>query len=129
MNIVAISGRITQDIVLKYTQNKNAYLNFNVAVRNNDEETYFINCIAWQHNAEFINKYFSKGQGILIKGKLVTENYQTASGENRITTKILVEGIDFPPSNNNPTERPSDLKERTKNNRFKNNEVEDDFPF
>ena len=62
MNKIIIKGRLAKDPELKKTNSGNVLCNFSVAVgRNFDYEiTDFFDCTAWNNNAEFISKYFSK---------------------------------------------------------------------
>ncbi|MDD7410081.1 MAG: single-stranded DNA-binding protein [Fusobacterium gastrosuis] len=78
MNNVILSGRLTKDPELKFSQTGKKYLKFNLAVdkETKEEGTYFINCVAFQKTAEFISNYFSKGRKILINGKIQTHQYE-----------------------------------------------------
>lgn len=100
MNKVLIKGNLTKDIDLRYTKNEVAVAKFTVAVKRNTAnkdgkyDTDFINCIAYQHNAELINKYFGKGNGILIEGHIQTGSYEK-DGKKIYTTDVIVEHIEF----------------------------------
>mgnify|MGYP004620305883 CR=1 FL=1 len=105
MNIVAIMGRMTTDPELKTTQSGISVMSFYVAVNRNytkdgERQTDFINCVAWRNTAEFISKYFSKGQMIAIKGNLQQRNYTDKDGNKRTAYDVVVEQASFCGSKN-----------------------------
>ena len=97
INTVALTGRLTADPELKHTSNGIAVLSFCVAVnrRFKDQQADFINCVAWRQTAEFICKYFVKGQMIGLEGSIQTRNYTDQDGNKRNATEVLVENASF----------------------------------
>lgn len=98
MNKVIISGNITKDLELRSTDNGKKFLGFSIAVNEGTKDkpiTNFFNCNAWEQNAEFINKYFSKGRKILIEGTLRTSKYKNDEGKEITNTYILVNHSEF----------------------------------
>jgi single-strand DNA-binding protein len=98
MNKVIISGNITKDLELRSTENGKKFLGFSIAVNEGTKDkpiTNFFNCNAWEQNAEFINKYFSKGRKILIEGTLRTNKYKNDEGKEITNTYILVNHSEF----------------------------------
>lgn len=116
MNNVGLTGRITKDLELKYTQNGKAYCRFTLAVdrglskekkqeaeANGQPTVDFINCVAWGKVAETINKYTAKGKKILVNGSIETGSYTVQDGSKRYTTDVLVnraEILEFADNNN-----------------------------
>lgn len=116
MNNVALTGRITKDLELKYTQNGKAYCRFTLAVdrglskekkqeaeANGQPTADFINCVAWGTTAEVLNKYTAKGKKVLVYGSIETGSYTVQDGSKRYTTDVLVKRIEileFADSNN-----------------------------
>lgn len=100
MNTAVISGNIATDIELKLTPSNVPVCSFNVAVRkkyrNADGEygTDFIPCVAWRNHAEFISKYFSKGQGIIVGGSIEVRSWD-ADGVKHYKTELNVDNVDF----------------------------------
>ena len=96
MNKVILKGRLTATPELKTTTTDIYVTDFSVAVnrRFNKEQTDFINCQAWRQTAEFINKYFTKGQEILVIGELHIEKWDK-DGETRYTTRVVVDEVEF----------------------------------
>jgi single-strand DNA-binding protein len=101
MNKVIIKGRLTANPEKKMTVSDVAVCDFTVAVnrRFNKDITDFINCQAWRNTAEFVTKYFKKGQEILVVGELHIDRYEK-DGETRYSTRVSVEEVDFCGSKN-----------------------------
>lgn len=133
MNKVIISGNITKDLELRSTENGKKFLGFSIAVNEGTKEkpiTNFFNCNAWEQNAEFINKYFSKGRKILIEGTLRTSKYKNDEGKEITNTYILVNHSEFCDSKKEETNT-SEVEEDYKS--FENPDQvvfeDDDLPF
>lgn len=102
MNKIIISGRLTRDPEIKFTQTTNKKVaSISVAVRRSyknqqgEYESDFFNCSAFGGQAEFLEKYFKKGQEILLSGRLQNRSWETESGEKRYATDIIVEEVNF----------------------------------
>lgn len=54
-----------------------------------------MNCVAYSKTAEFISKYFSKGQEILLVGRIQTRNYEDDNGQKHYITEIVIENVEF----------------------------------
>lgn len=89
MNVVCLLGRLTADVELKKTGSGISVTSFSLAVsrgyKNEDGsyQTDFINCVAWRQTAEFISRYFRKGQMIGLSGAIQTRQYQDNGGDSR----------------------------------------------
>ncbi|MCM1508274.1 MAG: single-stranded DNA-binding protein [Ruminococcus flavefaciens] len=92
-------GRLTADPELRQTQNGTAVCRFTVAVnrRTQDKSADFISCTAWGKTAEFIDKYFTKGQMIAVTGELRTGSYQDKKYPDvtHYTAEVWVESAEF----------------------------------
>ena len=97
MNKVILMGRLTSDPELRQTNSGLSLCNFSIAVnrRFNKDETDFFNCVAWRQTAEFISKYFIKGQQILLIGELNNESFTDKCGNKRTVTKVVVDEVNF----------------------------------
>ena len=101
MNKAILMGRLTKEPELKSTQNGISRCSFNLAVdrrfknADGERETDFINCTAWRSTAEFISKYFRKGQRIAIVGSIQVRSYETDAGERRYITEVITEEAYF----------------------------------
>lgn len=78
MNTILLVGRIVYEPELKQSKNGNFYLTTKIAVDRHDKDknTDFISCRAWGKTAEFIDKYFHKGDPIEVSGRLQSESYE-----------------------------------------------------
>ncbi|PPE05949.1 single-stranded DNA-binding protein [Williamsoniiplasma lucivorax] len=106
MNKVILIGRITKDIELKQTVKNESFTPFTIAVseyRNGAEYTNFINCLAFNENAENMIKFLHKGSLICVEGKLSVRN-SNKDGKFETTTSVTVERIQY-------------LEPKTKNNK------------
>ena len=101
MNSICLMGRLTGDPELKTTQSGISVTSFTVAVdrafRSKDQErqTDFIPCTAWRGTAEFITRYFRKGQRIALQGSLQSRSYTTNDGSKRTAYDVVVDNAFF----------------------------------
>lgn len=97
LNKSILMGRITHTPEIRETQNNKKVMNFSIAVNrgNKDEGTDFFNCVAWEKRAEFIEKYFKKGDAIIVSGKLQTRKYENKEGAAKIITELIVQEVNF----------------------------------
>ena len=107
MNNVCLMGRLTADVEIKHTNNGTPVTSFSVAVnrpfKNPDGsyQTDFINCVAWRNTAEFIARYFKKGQMIGLNGAIQTRQYQDKdTGKNRVAVEVVINNAYFADSGN-----------------------------
>lgn len=99
-NLVVLQGRLTDTPELKVTTSGKSVTSFSLAVERDfstgeDKETDFINIVAWNKNAEFISKYFTKGKQMIIRGSLQVRKYKTQNGENRYATEVIADKVNF----------------------------------
>ena len=99
-NLVVLTGRLTADPELKTTPNGIPVTTFSIAVNRNyrageEQQTDFINIVAWRQRAEFITKYFKKGSMIGIEGSIQTRRYQDKNGNNRTAFEVVVNNAQF----------------------------------
>lgn len=101
MNKVILVGNLTKDPELITTSNGVDVSRFTIAVQrkyknaNEEYESDFINCVAWRSSAEFIHKYFKKGNKIGIVGSIQTRSYDAEDGTKRYVTEVVVEECEF----------------------------------
>lgn len=95
LNSIIISGRLTKTPELRSTKDGAAVTSFTVAVDcdytgGGDKQTDFIDCVAWRQTAEFISRYFGKGQFITVQGSLQSRKYTDRDGNKRTAWEIVV---------------------------------------
>ena len=102
INKVILGGRITNELELKQTQSGIATIIFSMAIqrKSNNQESDFINCRAWRNTAEFISKYFKKGNSICVVGALQNREWQDKQGNKRTSTEVIVDEAYFVDSKN-----------------------------
>ncbi len=101
LNVVAIMGRLTADPELRTTPSGVSVCRFTLAVDRNyakagtERQTDFINCLAWRGTAEFVSKYFSKGQLVAVDGSIQTGSYTDNNGNKRYTFEVVASNVNF----------------------------------
>jgi single-strand DNA-binding protein len=110
MNKVQLVGRLTKDPEVKLTPNQTKVCSFTIAVdrrfkdANGQRQADFINCVAWKQTAEFLQKYFHKGNRIGICGSIQTRSYEDQNGQNHFITEVLAEEVEFVESQGKPSQ-------------------------
>lgn len=94
MNQVILTGRLTKDPELRQTQSNKAVCAFTLAVQETKDKANFINCVAWEKNAENINRFFKKGNPILVAGTWETRVYEK-DGQKRTVNECRVSRFEF----------------------------------
>lgn len=100
MNSCVMVGRLTKEVDFRVNGDKST-AKFTIAVNRefkNSQGNYdadFINCTAFGKRAETIQKYFTKGQQVCVKGPWRTGSYDAQDGTKRYTNELLVEGFTF----------------------------------
>jgi len=125
LNVAVIMGRIVADPELRQTPSGISVTTFTIAVdrsyvpKGQERQADFIDVVAWRGTAEFVCKYFGKGQLIAIQGELQTRNYTDRDGNKRKVTEVVVSQAHFAESkkesNNNtyqskPKEQPQNTQ-------------------
>ena len=102
LNKVIIMGRLTKDPDFRQTQSGVAMCKFSVAVerqfkdsKTGERLTDFLDCTAFRGTAEFISRYFSKGNMILVEGNIQNNNYTDNNGVKHYSNNIMVENVSF----------------------------------
>ena len=102
MNKVILIGRLTRDPQCRYLDISNLLMTtFTLAVNRRfvkeeaEQKADFINCIAWSNTAEFINKYFKKGQQIGLVGRLQSRSWEDETGGKHYSTDVITEEVYF----------------------------------
>ena len=96
VNITAFSGRLVRDPELRYTASNKAVCSFTVAVSRpgTKDKTDYINCVTWDKKAEFVSRYFHRGQRIEVSGVITSRAYEK-DGDKRHVTEVRVDQVFF----------------------------------
>ena len=106
LNKAILVGRLTADPELRQTPSGVSVTSFTVAVNRtyqkdkDEQQTDFIDVTAWRGTAEFICRYFAKGNAIGIDGSIQTRNYTDKNGNKRKAVEVLASNVTFVESKN-----------------------------
>jgi single-strand DNA-binding protein len=104
LNNVTLIGRLVADPELRYTQKGAPVCDFRIACsqryKNREsgewqEETLFINVVAWRRQAETANDFLKKGSAVLVEGKLRSRQWETTNGDKRSAIEVVARRIQF----------------------------------
>ena len=98
MNKVFLSGNLTRDTEVRYSQSGKAFAKMGIAVRrpySKENVVDFFNLTAFGKTAEFCGRYMTKGQRALVEGTLQTSTYENKDGVKVNSFDILVDNIEF----------------------------------
>ena len=97
LNHSTIMGRLVRDPELRRTNSGKAVTSFTIACDKpgRDSGASFIDCVAWEKTAEFINNYFTKGTLIVLEGRLESRQYETKDGQKRTVVEVVVSQAHF----------------------------------
>lgn len=101
LNKLIMMGRFTRDPEISNAESGTKVANFSIACdrdfkdKNGERATDFINCVAFNHTAEFIEEYFHKGSMAVVDGRLQIDKFTGKDGTNKIATKLVVNNIYF----------------------------------
>lgn len=99
MNKVVLIGRLSKEPELRKTQSDISVCSFTVAVdrrfESEGQPANFINVIAWRQTAEFVSKYFRKGNKIALTGSIQTRQWEDKDGNKRYATEVVADGVEF----------------------------------
>lgn len=106
LNKTILMGRLTKDVELRHTNSGKAVATFTVATDNGygeNKTTDFINCVAWEKTAEFVQKHFTKGRMIIVLGRISTRNYEGQDSKKIYVTEVVVSEVQFGESKKSET--------------------------
>lgn len=100
LNIVSLCGRTTANLELKKTTSGKDVVSFTLAVdrdyaSNGERETDFVPIVLWGNTAVFASKYFSKGQMMIVNGRLQVRGYTDKDGNKRTVTEVVANNVYF----------------------------------
>ncbi len=99
MNKVILVGRLVRDPEIRYTQNGKAVASFTLAVDKytgqGQREADFIPIVVWDKLAEVCGNNLTKGQRVLVEGRLQIRDYETKEGQKRRVAEIVAQNIEF----------------------------------
>lgn len=96
MNTVILMGRLTADPeYYKATKEHDSLATFSLAVQKDKDNAIFVPCTAFGRYADFADQYLNKGTKIALTGRLDISKYVDKEGNQRTSTKVLINQIEF----------------------------------
>lgn len=100
MNKVILIGRLCADPEFRQTTSGIAVCRIRLAVdrpkqKDQERQADFIGCTAWRSTAEFISRYFTKGQKIIVEGSLRNNDYTDNNGVKHYSMDVLIQNVEF----------------------------------
>lgn len=141
MNQVVLKGRLSRDPEIRFTSTNNKKVaNFSVAVQRNfknangEYDADFFNCVAFAGTADMIEKFFKKGQEILLTGRIQNRSWDDDQGTKHYATDIMVDRVEFCGSKSTnveskPTTEMNDLQFEASLSNIPSLDKDDSLPF
>ena len=101
LNQVVLMGRLTRDPELRHTQSGLPVASFTLAIDRryskdaSEKQTDFIDIVAWRGTAEFVSKYFTKGQMAAVTGRLQIRDWTDKDGNKRKSAEVVADNVYF----------------------------------
>lgn len=101
LNHITIAGRLTKDVELRHTSANIPVASFTIACERDfkdnsgNKTTDFVDCVAWRNTAEFVGKYFIKGQLAIVSGRLQIRDYEDKEGKKRKVAEVVADNVYF----------------------------------
>ena len=133
LNVVAIMGRLARDPELRQTTTGKNVASFRIACdrgrrdANGQSQADWIDVVAWDRQAEFVCKYFHKGQLAAVQGSIQTRSYTDKDGNKRKAFEIVAESVHFAEPKKDKSNEP--IVTIPGNDTFEEIISDDDLPF
>ena len=102
LNKIVIMGRLTRDPEMRQTGSGTSVTSFSLAVERDysgrdggEKQTDFIDVVTWRHTAEFVDKYFAKGDMAAVVGRLQIRGWTDKDGNKRRSAEIVADNVYF----------------------------------
>ena len=134
MNKIILLGRLTKNPEIRIGQNENKVGRFILAVprkfakEGEERITDFFNVVTFGKQAEFLTKYFSKGQQVAVIGRAELNSYKDENGNNKTSLQIVCEELHFADSKKDSNNSSNEFNGLYDNEPVNNNS-DDDLPF
>lgn len=132
-NKVILMGNLTRDVEVRTTASGQSVANFSLAVTRSwkgqdgqsQDQTSFINCVAWGKVGDIIAQYVSKGSPLLVSGRLDQRSYEDKDGNKRQAVEVVVEDFNFVSSRNGDAPANASTSASTSTRSSSNNKSQD----
>ena len=131
MNKSILKGRLARDPEVRYTQSGKAVASITIACnrphkQGEKQEADFIPCVAWEKTAEIIGNNCTKGQEILVEGRMQVRSYDAQDGSKRYVTEVVISNMEFCGSKQNNAQT---AQQQSGANSFGPSVPDEDIPF
>ena len=113
LNHIVLMGRLTRDPELRHTQQGTSVASFSLAVERDfssrdggQKATDYIDIVAWRSTADFVSKYFTKGQLVAVSGRLQIRDWTDRDGGKRRSAEVVADNVYFAESKRNRDSAP-----------------------
>lgn len=119
LNVAVLMGRLVADPELRHTPNDVSVTSFTIAVDRSyvksgaDRQADFIDIVAWRTTADFVCKYFHKGQLVAVQGSIQTRTYSDKDGNKRKAFEIVADNVHFAESKRDSAGAPGSFHSKT----------------
>lgn len=132
-NKVILMGNLTRDVEVRTTANGQNVANFSLAVTRSwkgqdgqsQDQTSFINCVAWGKVGDIIAQYVSKGSPLLVSGRLDQRSYEDKDGNKRQAVEVVVEDFNFISGGRSDSQAGQSARPSSSNNKSQDVVIED----
>ena len=100
MNKVILIGNLANDPEARTTQSGISQSTFRIAVQRRFanaqgvREADFIPVVAWRQNADFCNRYLTKGRKVAVEGSMQVRSYDAQDGSKRFVTEVIADNVE-----------------------------------
>lgn len=135
LNVSVLMGRLVADPELRHTPNDVAVTSFTLAVdrdytpKGQDKQCDFIDIVAWRNTAEFVCKYFKKGQLAAVQGSIQTRSYTDKEGTKRKAFEIVADNVHFAESKKSDSGTSNKETKSSDSQDFEEIPSDDNLPF
>jgi single-strand DNA-binding protein len=98
VNKAIVVGNLGADPETRQVGSDNTVCNFRVATTSKykgEEHTEWHSVVAWGKTAEVCGEYLKKGSSVYVEGRLQTRKWQDKEGNDKYTTEIVAQGVQF----------------------------------
>ena len=100
LNMVTLQGRLTKEPEMKQIPSGTHLCNITIASerpkkKDAESQSDFIPCIAWAKTADFLQKYFHKGDQIIVSGRLQSRQYEGQDGKTHTAYEVSISEANF----------------------------------
>ena len=135
LNSVIMMGRLTDNPELRQTPSGRSVCSFTIAVdrtfksADGERQTDFFDVVAWGSTADFVSKYFTKGQLVAVQGRMETRSYEDRNGVRRKAFNIVAENVQPAPAYEDRSQATAAFENSGRDDFREIDDSDDDLPF